>query len=293
MSVPGAALPASARPMARLSALALADPRATAGLLIVAAAALAALAAPLLAPFDPELPDFEAILASPSAAHPFGTDELGRDVLSRIIYGARASLFVGLVSVAGSLVAGTAAGLAAGYFGGWTDTAIMRVMDVIFAFPSILLALAITAVLGPTLGNAILAIAVVNLPIFARIARAQTLVVRELEYVEAKRALGFGSADILLRTVLPNALAPVIVQGSLLFAAAIITESYLSFLGLGVQPPTPTWGNMLRNAIGFLDMASWLAWFPGLAIFATVLGFNLLGDGLRDRLDPRNEARVT
>jgi peptide/nickel transport system permease protein len=164
----------------------------------------------------------------------------------------------------------------------------MRVMDVVFAFPSILLALAITAVLGPSLTNAVLAIAIVNLPVFARVARAQTLVVRQLEYVEAKRALGFGTPNILLRTVLPNILAPVIVQGSLLFASAIITESYLSFLGLGVQPPTPSWGNMLRNAIGFLELAPWLAWFPGAAIFLTVLGCNLLGDGLRDRFDPRD-----
>ena len=271
-----------------LRPVAIRDARTLAGLAVVTVAAAAALLSPLLAPFDPELPDFNAILAPPDAQHPFGTDELGRDVLSRIVYGARASLFVGFLSVAASLVAGTAAGLVAGYFGGWIDAILMRIMDVIFAFPSILLALAITAVLGPSLGNAVLAIAVVNLPVFARIARAQALVVRQYEYVEAKRALGFGSADILLRTVLPNSLAPVIVQGSLLFASAIITESYLSFLGLGVQPPTPTWGNMLRSAIGFLDIASWLAWFPGLAIFVTVLGFNLLGDGLRDRFDPRN-----
>lgn len=267
---------------------ALPDARMGAGVIVVGLVAAAALAAPLLAPFDPELPDFDAIMAPPAIAHPFGTDELGRDVLSRIVYGARASLLVGSLSVAASMVAGTAAGLVCGYLGGWIDGIVMRIMDVIFAFPSILLALAITAVLGPTLGNAILAIAVVNLPVFARIARAQVLVVRQFEYVEAKRALGFGSADILFRTILPNSLAPVIVQGSLLFASAIITESYLSFLGLGVQPPTPTWGNMLRSAIGFLDSASWLAWFPGLAIFVTVLGFNLLGDGLRDRFDPRD-----
>jgi peptide/nickel transport system permease protein len=186
-------------------------------------------------------------------------------------------------------VVGTTIGLIAGYFGRWVDAALMRVMDVVFAFPSILLALAITAVLGPSLGNAILAIAVVNLPIFARIARAQTLVVRQLDFVEAKRALGFGSANILAKTIAPNIMAPIIVQGSLLFAAAIITESYLSFLGLGVQPPTPTWGNMLRSAIGFLDMAPWLAWFPGVAIFVTVLGFNLVGDALRDLFDPREE----
>ncbi|GGH19367.1 peptide ABC transporter permease [Alsobacter metallidurans] len=263
------------------------DPRATLGAALVLLAVVLAVAAPVLAPFDPELPDFTAILSGPSATHWFGTDDLGRDVLSRIIYGARASILVGVFSVVGALIVGAVAGLAAGFFGGWTDTLIMRVMDVVFAFPSILLALAITAVLGPSLQNAILAIAVVNLPVFARIARAQTMVVRELEYVDAQRALGFGPWAILARTIAPNIAAPLIVQGSLLFASAIITESYLSFLGLGVQPPAPTWGSMLRNAIGFLDMGPWLAWFPGLAIFVVVLGFNLLGDGLRDRFDPR------
>jgi peptide/nickel transport system permease protein len=264
------------------------DPRSALGLILVGVAALAALTADVISPYHPDTPDFIDILAPPSGAHLLGTDELGRDVLSRIIHGARASLFVGFLSVATAAVAGTLLGLVAGYLGRVTDALIMRVMDVIFAFPSILLALAITAVLGPSLTNAVLAIAVVNLPVFARIARAQTLVVRQLEFVEAKRALGFGTGHILMKTVLPNILAPIIVQSSLLFASAIITESYLSFLGLGVQPPTPTWGNMLRNAIGFLEMAPWLAWFPGLAIFLTVLGCNLLGDGLRDRFDPRD-----
>lgn len=278
---------AAPKPLSQILAGLMRDPRSAAGLVLVALAVVAAAAAPLLAPYDPNAPNFLAILAPPSAEHPLGTDELGRDVLSRVIYGARASLMVGFLSVAGSLAVGTAVGLAAGYLGRWVDAVLMRVMDVIFAFPAILLALAITAVLGPSLPNAILAIAVVNLPVFARIARAQTLVIRQMDFVEARRALGFGSANIMLRTILPNVTAPLIVQGSLLFAMAIITESYLSFLGLGVQPPTPTWGNMLRNAIGFMDQAPWLAWMPGLAIFLTVLGFNLLGDGLRDRLDPR------
>ena len=265
-----------------------ADPRAALGLGLVALASAAALSAPLIAPYPPDMPDFINILAAPSSGHWLGTDELGRDVLARIIYGARTSLFVGILSVGVAALAGTALGLVSGYFGRLVDALIMRIMDVVFAFPSILLALAITAVLGPSLNNAVLAIAVVNLPVFARIARAQTLVVRELEFVEAKRALGFGTGNILLRTVLPNILAPVIVQGSLLFASAIITESYLSFLGLGAQPPTATWGNMLRNAIGFMELAPWLAVFPGAAIFLTVLGCNLLGDGLRDRFDPRD-----
>lgn len=264
------------------------DRRAALGLGLVVLAAFAALAAPLISPYPPDFPDFVNTLAPPSGAHWLGTDELGRDVLARIIYGAQTSLFVGILSVAVAAVAGTGLGLVAGYFGRWIEVAVMRVMDVVFAFPSILLALAITAVLGPSLTNAVLAIAVVNLPVFARIARAQTLVVRQLEFVEAKRALGFGTTNILLRTILPNILAPVIVQGSLLFASAIITESYLSFLGLGAQPPTATWGNMLRNAIGFMEQAPWLALFPGAAIFLTVLGCNLLGDGLRDRFDPRD-----
>jgi peptide/nickel transport system permease protein len=264
------------------------DPRAALGLGIVAVAVVAAVFAPLISPYGPDAPDFANTLAPPSQLHWLGTDELGRDALSRIIYGAQTSLFVGVLSVVVAALAGTLLGLMAGYFGRFIDGGIMRVMDVLFAFPSILLALAITAVLGPSLNNAVLAIAVVNLPVFARIARAQTLVVRELEFVEAKRALGFGTGNILLHTIMPNILAPVIVQGSLLFASAIITESYLSFLGLGAQPPTATWGNMLRNAIGFMELAPWLAVFPGAAIFLTVLGCNLLGDGLRDRFDPRD-----
>lgn len=281
---------ASSRPPGTAASLValLQDPRAALGLGLVALASVAALSASLIAPYPPDLPDFINILAPPSTGHWLGTDELGRDVLARIIYGARTSLFVGILSVGVAALAGTALGLVSGYFGRFIDALIMRIMDVVFAFPSILLALAISAVLGPSLNNAVLAIAVVNLPVFARIARAQTLVVRELEFVEAKRALGFGTNNILLRTILPNILAPVIVQGSLLFASAIITESYLSFLGLGAQPPTATWGNMLRNAIGFMELAPWLAVFPGAAIFLTVLGCNLLGDGLRDRFDPRD-----
>jgi peptide/nickel transport system permease protein len=264
------------------------DSRSVLGSALVAIALLMALLASYLSPYAPEAADFIDTLAAPSRAHLMGTDDLGRDVLSRVIYGARVSLFVGLLSVGLAGATGTLLGLVAGYVGNWTDALIMRVMDVVFAFPSILLALAITAVLGPSLTNAVLAIAVVNIPVFARVARAQALVVRQMDYVEAKRALGFGRTHILLHTVLPNIAAPVIVQGSLLFASAIITESYLSFLGLGVQPPTPSWGNMLRYAIGFLELAPWLAWFPGVAIFLTVLGCNLLGDGLRDRFDPRD-----
>lgn len=262
--------------------------RARLGAILVALAVVAAIFAPWLTPYVPNKPDFTAILSGPTLAHPMGTDDLGRDVLTRILYGARVSLLVGFVSVVSSLAIGAMLGAVAGYAGRWIDAIIMRVMDVIFAFPSVLLALAITAALGPSLTNAILAIAIVNLPVFARLARAQTLVVRSLDFVEAKRAMGFGPVNILMRTILPNITAPLIVQGSLLFAMAIITESYLSFLGLGAQPPTATWGNMLRNSIAFLEIAPWMAWFSGLSIFLTVLGFNLLGDALRDFFDPRH-----
>jgi peptide/nickel transport system permease protein len=258
------------------------------GISIVTVVLLTALFAPLIAPYDPNQPDFLQVLSGPSAAHWFGTDDLGRDTLSRIIWGSRVSLLVGLISVGGALIFGTIIGLLAGYMGPLWDSFLMRVMDIILAFPSILLALAITAILGPSLVNAMIAIAVVYVPVLARLARAQVLTVRELSYIEASRALGVSTLAIMAKHIFPNIVAPLIIQGSLLFAAAIITESYLSFLGLGIQPPSASWGNMLRNAIGYLDIAPWLAWFPGLAIFLVVLGFNLLGDGLRDLFDPRN-----
>lgn len=264
------------------------DPRAMAGLAVVVFTVFLALFAPIIAPYAPDEPDFAATLSSPSAKHWFGTDELGRDTFSRIVYGARVSLLVGLVSVSGALAVGGGIGLLAGYLKGGWESILMRLMDVIFAFPSILLALAITAILGPSLTNAMIAISVVYVPIFARLARGQVLTVREQSYVEASHALGAGSATIMARHIAPNIVAPLIIQASLLFASAIITESYLSFLGLGIQPPMPSWGNMLKNAIGFLSLAPWMAWFPGLAIFVVVLGFNLLGDGLRDLFDPRS-----
>ena len=264
------------------------DPRAALGLLLVGLAVLGAVLAPLLPLPGPETPDFLATLAPPGGAHPLGTDDLGRDTLSRILAGARVSLLVGVASVGAALLLGGAIGLVSGFFGGWVDTVLMRLMDVLLAFPGILLALGITAALGASLTNTVIAIAVVNLPVLARVARGQALALRGLDYVRAQQALGFGPLTILWRAVLPNALSPILVQASVLLASSIITESYLSFLGLGVQPPTPSWGNMLRDAIGFLDQAPWLAWFPGLAIFLTVLGFNLLGDGVRDRLDPRD-----
>lgn len=263
------------------------DPRAAIGLSVLLIVALAALIGPLIYPFDPIKPDYLATLSPPSAAHPMGTDDLGRDILARIISGARISLLVGSVSVGSAIFIGTSIGILAGFYGGWISMGLMRVMDVLFAFPSVLLALGITAALGPSLTNAMLAISIVYLPIFARLARAQTLIVRDQAFAEADRAMGFSDLSIMIHAILPNIMAPLIVQASLLFGDAIITESYLSFLGLGTQPPQPSWGAMLKNAIGFLTLAPWMAWFPGLAIFVAVLGLNLVGDGLRDRLDPR------
>ncbi|MAY43675.1 MAG: peptide ABC transporter permease [Rhodobacteraceae bacterium] len=263
------------------------DPRSALGFTILIIVVVTAVLGPFVYPYSPVKPDYMATLAAPSGAHPFGTDDLGRDVLARIIAGARIALLVGCVSVGSAIVAGTTIGILAGFYGGWVSMILMRLMDVLFAFPSVLLALGITAVLGPSLTNAMLAISVVSLPIFARLARGQTLVVRDQAYAEADRALGFSDLSIMIRAILPNIMAPLIVQASLLFGDAIITESYLSFLGLGTQPPQPSWGAMLKTAIGFLQMAPWMAWFPGLAIFVVVLGLNLVGDGLRDWLDPR------
>ncbi|MBA4800065.1 MAG: ABC transporter permease [Rhizobiales bacterium] len=264
------------------------DSRSAFGMALVSILVLAAVFGPVLSTYAPDAADFMATLAPPSADHFLGTDDLGRDVLSRILSGARVSLLVGVISVGGAVLVGLPIGLLAGYLGGRTDAVLMRCMDVLLAFPGILLALGITAALGASLTNTIIAIAVINTPTIARVTRAQTMLVSSLDYVKANRALGFSNLTIMTRSVLPNALSPVLVQASLLLASSIITESYLSFLGLGVQPPTPTWGSMLRDAISFIDQATWLAWFPGAAIFLTVLGFNIFGDGLRDRLDPRD-----
>ncbi|WP_430253465.1 ABC transporter permease [Neorhizobium sp. DAR64872/K0K18] len=264
------------------------DSRSAFGMALVSILVLAAVFGPVLSSYAPDAADFMATLAPPSADHFLGTDDLGRDVLSRILSGARVSLLVGVISVGGAVFVGLPIGLVAGYLGGRTDAVMMRCMDVLLAFPGILLALGITAALGASLTNTIIAIAVINTPTIARVTRAQTMLVSSLDYVKANRALGFSNLTIMTRSVLPNALSPVLVQASLLLASSIITESYLSFLGLGVQPPTPTWGSMLRDAISFIDQATWLAWFPGAAIFLTVLGFNIFGDGLRDRLDPRD-----
>jgi peptide/nickel transport system permease protein len=223
----------------------------------------------------------------PSALHFFGTDELGRDVLARLIWGTRASLMAGLVSVSIAVTVAVPLGLVSGYLGGAVDALLMRVVDAMLAIPFLVLAIALAAFLGPSLTNAMIAIGVVQTPIFTRLTRAQTLAVKHEDYIEAARAVGNPHRRILLRHILPNILAPILVQATLAIAAAIIAEASLSFLGLGQQPPAPSWGSMLNTASHFLSQAPWMAVSPGLAIFSLVLSFNLLGDGLRDALDPR------
>ncbi len=240
-----------------------------------------------LAPQGANEIDIEARLQPPSSEHWFGTDDLGRDILSRIILGASVSLRVGFLAVAIALVIGATIGLLAGFYGRWVDDVLMRIMDMLFAFPAVLLAIAVLAVRGPGSGNTALAIAIVYVPIFARVTRASVLGVREEVYVRASRSVGASDWRLLTRHVLPNAAPPIIVQTSISLAFAVLAEAALSFLGLGTQPPNPSWGLMLAEGRGFIDLAWWLAFFPGIAIFLTVLCFNLLGDGLRDVLDPR------
>lgn len=248
---------------------------------------LLALAASLIAPYDPLEQDLYHRLGSPSLAHPFGTDDFGRDILSRVIVGSRITLRIGVVAVLIALVVGTTIGIVAGYFGGLLDQALMRAMDLMLAFPSILLAIGIVAVLGPGLENAMLAVGIVAIPQYARLVRASALSIREKDYVQGVRALGAGDLRILMFAVLPNCVAPLIVQATLRLATAILDATALSFLGLGAQPPTPEWGSMLSEGRELILSAPWVLTFPGLAIFLTVLAFNLLGDGLRDALDPR------
>jgi len=261
------------------------------GVIIILTLSLAAIFAPLISPTDPLHMDFDALMEPPSRAHPAGTDSLGRDNLSRIIWGGRVSLQVGVLSMTIATVLGVSAGLAAGYYGRWVDTIIMRMVDAILAFPALLLAILMVAVLGPSLRNAMLAIAVAFIPSFARVTRANTLSIREKEYVEGARAIGASATRIMLRTILPNTMSTVIVQVSLGMSYAILIEAGLSFLGLGIQPPTPSWGYMLATGREFITLAWWLTTFPGLAIFVTVLSWNFIGDGLREALDPRQQRR--
>ena len=265
-------------------------PAAAVGLVVVVGFVLVALTAPWLAPYDPLATSWSAVRKAPDAAHWMGTDENGRDVLSRIVWGARASLLAGVVSVAIAGGVGVPAGVLAGFAGGWIDAIIGRVVDAMLACPFLILAIALAAFLGPALTNAMVAIGITAAPVFARVARGATLNVAALEYVEAARSIGAAPWRVALRHIVPNILPPVLVQGTLAIAAAIIAEASLSFLGLGQQPPAPSWGSMLNAAQPFLSTAPWLAIFPGAAIALTVLSFNLVGDGLRDALDPRRRS---
>jgi ABC-type dipeptide/oligopeptide/nickel transport system permease subunit len=258
------------------------------GLGIIGIIVLLAVFAPVVSPRDPLAIDYAHPAAPPGGGgHRLGTDAVGRDMLSRIIFGTRISLQVGTVAVGIAVTLGVAVGLAAGYYGGVIDGVLMRAVDVFLAFPVIVLAIAIIAVLGPSLINVIVALGLVAWTTYARVVRGQVLVLRELDFVHAARAMGAGDAKILVRHILPNALAPVIVLATLGMATAIIAEAALSFLGLGVQPPTPSWGTMLNEGRAFLRTAPHISTFPGIAIMITVMGFNFLGDGLRDALDPR------
>jgi peptide/nickel transport system permease protein len=257
------------------------------GLIVIATFIGLAVLAPLVAPYDPIATSWTLVRKPPSALHWFGTDDLGRDVLARVIYGARASLTAGVIAVGIALGIGVPFGLLSGYRGGWIDALISRITDAMLACPFLILAIALAAFLGPSLGNAMIAIGVTTTPIFVRLTRGQTMAVKVEDYVEAARAMGNPRWRIALFHILPNIMPALLVQATLSIAAAIIAEAALSFLGLGQQPPAPSWGSMLNAAQRFLANAPWMALWPGLAIFLVVLSFNLVGDGLRDALDPR------
>ncbi len=269
------------------------SPGALPGVLLIALLVLCALGADVLAPHSPIVQDQGAILRPPawlaggSWNTPLGTDAVGRDLLSRLLHGARLSLGIGVFAVALALLAGVALGLLAGFYGGWVDALLMRLADVLLAVPSLLLAIAIVAVLEPNLRNAIVAISIVNVPVYLRLTRAAVLAELPRAYVSAARVAGAGPAHLMLRTLLPNCASPLIVQAALGYSGAVLDAAALGYLGLGAQPPTPEWGTMLADAMQFMQRAWWVVTFPGLAILLTVLGFNLLGDALRDALDPR------
>lgn len=264
------------------------DKAAVAGLVLVAVLALAALVSIFVAPYSKACAQNLAnALQPPSMAHWFGTDQYGRDVFLRVLYGSRISLSVGFVAVSIGMILGLALGTSSGYFGGWWDAVVMRVTDVMLAFPFLLLALAITAALGPSLMNALLALGIASFPSYTRLVRGNVLALREETYVDAARVAGAGSNRIMIRHIMPNLFGTLIVYGTLRISTAILAEAGLSYLGLGAQPPTPTWGGMLSEGRDFILFFDWLPLFPGLAILLTVTGFNLLGDGLRDALDPK------
>ncbi|HLZ30230.1 MAG TPA: ABC transporter permease [Chloroflexota bacterium] len=257
------------------------------GLLIVAIYVVVAIVGGWIAPFSFSAQHVPDRLKPPGGAYLLGTDEFGRDILSRLLFGAGISFQVGVIAVGISGIAGVLLGLLAGYVGGWLDAVLTLIMDVVFAFPAVLLAIAIIAMLGSSLANVMLAIGVVNTPVFMRVVRGSTLSLHQATYVEAAVSLGASTPRVLARHIFPNLTAPLIVLASLNFAFAVLTEASLSFLGLGNKPPSPSWGSMVSSSYGFLEIAPWAALFPGLAIALAVLGFNLLGDGLRDALDPR------
>ena len=261
---------------------------AMAGLIIITCFALMALFAPLLAPRDPLEQTISTRMTAPfTDGYILGTDDLGRDMLSRIIYGGRISLIIGVISVGISLLLGITLGIIAGYCGGWADKIIMRIIDIMLAFPYILLTIVIVAILGPSLFNAMVAIGISQMPRYARVIRASVLAEKELDYVVAERALGAGNLELMFKTILPNSLSATIVQATLGIGESILSSAGLSFLGLGAQPPTPEWGLMIASSKQFITSAWWIVTLPGIAILLVVLGFNLLGDGLRDILDPR------
>jgi len=260
------------------------DKKALIGLIVLSALILGGLFAPLVAPYDPNIMDFD-MIAAPSWSHPLGTDDLGRDLLSRLIHGAQVSLFVGISTVAIALVAGVGLGIAAGYFGGWIDTIIMRYIDLQWAFPNFIIAVYLVAVFGTGLSNVIVAISLAFVDDFARIARGMVLSIREEQYIAAARTLGASDFRIMWRHILPNTMAPLIVQATFSVSYAILAEAGLSFLGLGVQASTPTWGLILAESRSFISRAWWLGVYPGLFIMVTVLSINFLGDALRDLLD--------
>jgi peptide/nickel transport system permease protein len=264
-------------------------PAAMAALAVVLGFIVVALAAPRLAPYDPNAIDYRALRKPPSAAHLLGTDEVGRDVLSRLLWGARASLLAGVVPVTIAVALSVPLGLLSGSVGGWVDGLIMRVNDAMLSIPFLIVAIALAAFLGPGLGNAMIAIGIAALPTFVRLVRGTVLAIKTEEYVEAAQALGCSSPRVAVRHILPNTLPPLFVQVSITVAAAIIAEASLSFLGLGQQPPAPSWGSMLNAAQRYLSQAPWMALYPGLMIFGIVMALNVLGDGLRDVLDPRHQ----
>lgn len=263
-------------------------PGAVAGAVIVLVAVLTAILAPWIAPHPPTKIYYEAVQAPPSWQHPFGTDQLGRDVLSRVIYGARISMTVGVIVVAIGLSFGTLLGLLAGYYQGWVDQVVMRVMEILLAFPEILLAIAIVAILGPDLNNTMIAVGISVIPVYALTVRSSVLSILEREYIQAARALGASNLWIIFHHVLPNVASPILVVATVNVGVAILVAAGLSYVGLGAQPPTPEWGSMLSQARDYLQTSWWIATFPGLAITLVVLGFNLLGDALRDLIDPRS-----